>query len=115
MFARFPDNIASRHWIIDHSLSLCPASGRFVYFSYGDEDADARVVAIDLIWWTQVFEKWTYVENFKPDQVTLAIATEITEKLFVTRILNRVLNIRVYLVYQCIRAAAHSPNRVSDT
>ena len=47
MTAHFPDEIAVRHWVNDHSHSLCPASGRFVYFTYGDNDA--RVVVIDLI------------------------------------------------------------------
>ena len=48
MSAHFPDDIAVRHWVTDHNHSLCPASGRFVYFTYDDDD-DGRVVVIDLI------------------------------------------------------------------
>ena len=44
----FPDDFVVRHWITRHSHSLCPVSGRFVYFAYGDGD-DSRVVVIDLI------------------------------------------------------------------
>ena len=36
---------AIKHW---SNSSLCPASGRFVYFTYDDDD-DGRIVVVDLI------------------------------------------------------------------
>jgi hypothetical protein len=48
--AHFPDDIAVRHWMSRDGHSLCPASGRFVYFVYdGGDDYGSRIVVVDLI------------------------------------------------------------------
>jgi hypothetical protein len=49
--AHFPD-VPVRHWMSRDGHSLCPASGRFVYFVYnnnGGDDYDSRIVVVDLI------------------------------------------------------------------
>ena len=48
--AQFPDDVYIRHWISQDGRSLCPASGRFVYFDfvYG-VDIDGRIFVVDLI------------------------------------------------------------------
>ena len=47
-----------RYWITKHNHSLCPASGRFVYFAFSHEDPS--VVVMDLIWF--------YYSGSKPEE-----------------------------------------------